>query len=114
MRTAGKQATEDSAAVISPSAAHKQPPTPNVVGAHGHPQAASYSAASSAGGCHMDGDPKIYILYSSESDPPTELKSFANLGRKAVGAETTTDKPPGSVKKTLQRERSGFSDESEE
>ena len=37
MRTAGEQATQDSAAEVASTAADKQPATPIVAGARGHP-----------------------------------------------------------------------------
>ena len=91
MRASGEQLSQDSAAgTMSPAAVDKQPGTPKVTGARGHPRAASSSAASAAGGRAMDVDPEIQVLYSAESDSPSDSKSPAKSGRKATGAETTT------------------------
>ena len=73
MRAAGEQASPCSAAGdSSPAAADKQPATPNVAGARGHPRAASSPAASDAGGSPMDVDPELDVLYSGESDSPSD------------------------------------------
>ena len=65
MRAAGEQPSQDSTTGdLSPAAADRQPATPNVAGAHGHPRAASSSAASAAGGSHMDDNLGIVTLYS--------------------------------------------------
>ena len=63
MRAAGDQAYPCSAAGDSSPAADKQPATPNVAGARGHPRAASSFAASDAGGSPMDFDPELEVFY---------------------------------------------------
>ena len=59
----------------------------------------------------MDADPELEVRYSGESDSPSDSKSPAKPGPKAVGAGTTTAVPHGS--RDLRREMSGSSDESE-
>ena len=91
MRAAGEQESQDAAAGdSSPDDANKQPATPNVSGASGHPRAASPSAAHAAGICLMDVDPDIEDIHSVESDPLYNSKSPARSTRKAAVAETTT------------------------
>ena len=64
MPAAGEQASQDSAASVNyPAAANKNPATPNVAGARGHPRAASSFAASDAGGSPMDFDPELEVFY---------------------------------------------------
>ena len=114
MRAAGEQADHDSAAGDNLLAVtKKQPATPNFADARGHPRAVSSSAASAAGGSPMDVDPEIEVVYSCESDPPSDLKSLAKPDRKAVGAKTTTAVPRGRLGKTFRHESLGASDESE-
>ena len=68
MRAAGEQASPCSAAgYSSPAAAGKQPATPNVEGARGHPR-----AASDAGGSPIDVDPEFEVVYLGESDSPSD------------------------------------------
>ena len=74
IRAAGEQAAQDSAAGISSPAADKQPATPIVAGARGHPRAASSPVASAAGGSSMDVDPELEVVYSGESDFPSDSK----------------------------------------
>ena len=98
MRAAGEKASQDSAAGDrSPAAADKQPKTPKVAGARSHPSADSSSAASAAGGSTMGDDPEIDILFSGESDSPSDLKSSAKLSLEAVSAEMTTAQRSGSL-----------------
>ena len=74
MRAAEDQDTQDSAAGdYSPAAADdEQPATSIVAGARGHPRAASSPANSTAGGSPMDCDPDIEVIYSGESDSPSD------------------------------------------
>ena len=112
MRAAGNQATQASASdVSSPAAVDKQPTLPNVAGVRGHPSATFPSAASTAGGCPMDVDPELQVRYSGESDFPSDSKSPAKPGPKALGARKTTAVPRGS--RDLRHEMFGSSDESE-
>uniref|UniRef100_M4BXA6 RxLR effector candidate protein n=1 Tax=Hyaloperonospora arabidopsidis (strain Emoy2) TaxID=559515 RepID=M4BXA6_HYAAE len=112
MRAAGNQATQASApGVSSLVAADKKPATPNIAGARGNPRTASSSAASAAGGSPMEVDPELEVCYSGESDSPSDSKSPATPGPKALGAGTTTAVPRGS--RDLRREMFGSSDESE-
>ena len=67
MRAAGEQPNKDSVSGDnSPAASNKQPATPNVEGARGHPRAASTSAASAAGGSPMHVDPELEVVYVGE------------------------------------------------
>ena len=73
MRAAGDQDTQDLAAGdYSPAADDEQPATSIVAGARGHPRAASSPANSTAGGSPMDCDPDIEVIYSGESDSPSD------------------------------------------
>ena len=75
MRAAGEQDTQDpSAGDYSPAADDddEPPATPIVAGARGHPRAASSPANSTAGGSPMDCDPDIEVIYSGESDSPSD------------------------------------------
>ena len=73
MRSAGEQDTQDLAAGdYSPAADDEQPATSIVAGARGHPRAASSPANSTAGGSPMDCDPDIEVIYSGESDSPSD------------------------------------------
>ena len=102
MRAAGERATQDSAAGISsPAAADKQPATPNVAGAYGHPRAASSSACSAMGCSPLDVDPDVEVVYLGESDTPSESNSPAKPVRKAVLSEITTTELRGSLDKTM-------------
>ena len=93
VRAAVEQASQASTACArSPAAADKQPATLEVVGARGHSCAASSSAALAAGRRTIGDDPEILVLYSGESDSPSESKSTARSSRKAVGPQTTTAK----------------------
>ena len=116
MRCASKGASKAAArmraaGVLSPADADKQPATPNVAGARGHPRAASPSAASAAGGSPMEVDPELEVRYSGESDSPSDSKSPAKPSPKAVSAGTTTAIPRGS--RDLRHEMFDSSDESE-
>ena len=115
VRAAGGETHQDPAAgASSPAAANKQPATPDVAGARGCPRAASSSAASAAGVSPMDIDPEIEVVYSGESDSPSDSMSPAKSGREAVAAGTTTAKPLGSLDRALHYEMFGSSDESED
>ena len=59
----------------------------------------------------MGDDPEIEVLYSGESDYPSDTKCPANPSRQAVGAETTTAHRRGSIDPVLHRELFGSSDE---
>ena len=74
MHAAGGQVPQVSTAgVSSPATADKQPITPIVAGERGHPRASSSSVALVADGNPMDVDPDIEVIYSGESDPPSDL-----------------------------------------
>ena len=78
MRAAGEQDTQDSTAGDnSPDAADEQPATAIVAGARGHPRAVSSPAASAEDGSPMDCDPDVEVIYSSESDSPSDSKPSA-------------------------------------
>ena len=75
MRSAGEQGAQASAAdSYSPGAADNKPATLLVAGGRGNPFAASSPAAEAAGGSHMDCDPGIEVIYSGESDTPSDSK----------------------------------------
>ena len=112
MRAAGDQDTQDSAAVnYSPVAADEQPAIPIVVGARGYPRAASSPADSTASGSPMDCDPDLEVIYSGESDSPSDSKPSAKLDRTV--ADTKTGAPRGNLDPELRRELFGSSDEFE-
>ena len=64
-------------------------------------------------GSPMDIDTGIEVIYSGESDSPSGVKPSSNFGRGAVGAETTTAKPRGSLDEPLRHEMLASSKESE-
>ena len=115
MRVAGDEASQDSSAGFrSPAAADKQPAAPKVASARGHLRAASSSAALAAGRRTIGDDPEILVLYSGESDSPSDSKSSAKPSREAEVVESTTSHKRGSIDPELHRELFGSSDESME
>ena len=112
MRAVGEQDTQDSAAGdYSPAADDEQPATPIVAGARGYPRAASSLADSTAGGSPIDCDPDIEVIYSGESDPPSDSKLSAKPDRTV--ADTKTAAPRGSLDPELRCELFGSSDKFE-
>ena len=110
MRAAREQDIKDSVAGgYSPAAADEQPATPIVAGARGHPRAASSPADSAASGSPMDCDPDIEVIYSGESDFPSDSKLSAKPDRTV--ADTETAAPRGSLDPEMRRELFGLSDE---
>ena len=96
MRAAAEQSSPCSAAGdSSPAAADKQPATTNVAGARGHSRAASSPAAFDAGGSPMDVDPELEVVYSGESDSPSDSKSPTKPSREALGAGSMTAEQRG-------------------
>ena len=99
LQAAYKKTKTREQALLSPTAADKQPATPNVAGARGHTRETSSSADSAAGRSFMGVEPEIEVAYSGELESPSESKSPAKPGRKALGVETTAAKPRGSLDK---------------
>ena len=113
VRAAVEQASQASTACArSPAAADKQPATLEVVGARGHSCAASSSAALAAGRRTIGDDPEILVLYSGESDSPSDSKSTAKPRRETEGAGLTITRKRGSIDSELHRELFGSSDDS--
>ena len=109
---AGEQAVQISAAGDNmPAAAYKQPATPIVAGARGHPRTASSPAALDVGGSPMEHGPRIDVLDSGESDSPSDSNPSSKSDRTV--AETTKSAPRGSLDKNLRHEMFGLSDDSE-
>ena len=96
MRAAGEQDTQAlSAGDNAPAADNKQPATPTVAGARGYPRAASSPACSAACGSPMYHGTEIELIYSGESDSPSDSKPSAKPDRTV--AKTETAAPRGSL-----------------
>ena len=87
---------------------------PFVAGTRDHPRATSSPTVLAARGSPINVESEEEVLYSGDSDSPSESKSPPKLGHKAVGAETTTAAPRDSLDKTMRHEMFGSSDESED
>ena len=82
MRPAEEQADQYSTeGDNAPAATNKHLLTPIVAGARGQPRADSSPAASAAGGSPVAHGPEIEVLYSGESDSPSESKPSAKPDR---------------------------------
>ena len=112
MREAGEKASLCSTAVeSSPDAADKRSATPNFAGARGHPHEASSPASSAVGGIRMDVDLELEVVYSGESDSPSDSKSPVKSSREAVGAGSMTSEACGGPDTKLRHELLGPFDE---
>ena len=96
----------------APAAADEQPATLTVAGARGQPRASSSPASSAAGCSHVDHDLEVDVLYSGESDSPSDSKPSGKSDRTAK-PKTKTAAPLGSLDVDLRDEMFGSSDESE-